>query len=87
MYYLKQVTPAQIREAEKSLKIMEGMIEAMTPGVLPLTICFFCSGCQDIPQLLPNIKLACKNAKWDPTNDVRERNDLILKISSFNSSS
>ncbi|KAJ6924103.1 hypothetical protein NC652_017416 [Populus alba x Populus x berolinensis] len=27
----KQVTPAQIREAEKSLKIMEGMIEAMTP--------------------------------------------------------
>jgi hypothetical protein len=28
-----QVTPAQIREAEKSLKIMEGMIEAMTPGL------------------------------------------------------
>ncbi|KAK3024785.1 hypothetical protein RJ639_044946 [Escallonia herrerae] len=26
-----KVTPAQIREAEKSLKIMEGMIEAMTP--------------------------------------------------------
>ena len=30
----KQVTPAQIREAEKSLKMMEGMIEAMTPGLL-----------------------------------------------------
>lgn len=29
----KQVTPAQIREAEKSLKMMEGMIEAMTPGL------------------------------------------------------
>jgi len=29
----KQVTPTQIREAEKSLKIMEGMIEAMTPGL------------------------------------------------------
>ena len=28
----KQVTPAQVREAEKSLKMMEGMIEAMTPG-------------------------------------------------------
>ena len=28
-----QVTPAQIREAEKSLKIMEAMIEAMTPGL------------------------------------------------------
>jgi len=28
----KQITPAQIREAEKSLKIMEAMIEAMTPG-------------------------------------------------------
>uniref|UniRef100_A0A5B7B193 signal-recognition-particle GTPase n=1 Tax=Davidia involucrata TaxID=16924 RepID=A0A5B7B193_DAVIN len=26
-----KITPAQIREAEKSLKIMEGMIEAMTP--------------------------------------------------------
>ncbi|OMO68343.1 hypothetical protein COLO4_29709 [Corchorus olitorius] len=26
-----KVTPAQVREAEKSLKIMEGMIEAMTP--------------------------------------------------------
>lgn len=41
LYYLKQVTPAQIREAEKSLKIMEGMIEAMTPGVFPLTVSFF----------------------------------------------
>ena len=29
----RQVTPAQVREAEKSLKIMEGMIEAMTPGL------------------------------------------------------
>lgn len=29
----KQVTPAQVREAEKSLKIMEVMIEAMTPGL------------------------------------------------------
>ncbi|KAJ6914635.1 signal recognition particle 54 kDa protein [Populus alba x Populus x berolinensis] len=28
---MAKVTPAQIREAEKSLKIMEGMIEAMTP--------------------------------------------------------
>ncbi|KAJ6406693.1 hypothetical protein OIU84_010243 [Salix udensis] len=28
---MTKVTPAQIREAEKSLKIMEGMIEAMTP--------------------------------------------------------
>ncbi|KAJ6994449.1 signal recognition particle 54 kDa protein [Populus alba x Populus x berolinensis] len=30
---MAKVTPAQIREAEKSLKIMEGMIEAMTPGL------------------------------------------------------
>lgn len=30
----QQVTPAQIREAEKSLKIMEVMIEAMTPGLI-----------------------------------------------------
>lgn len=29
----EQVTPAQIREAEKSLLIMEAMIEAMTPGL------------------------------------------------------
>ncbi|XP_021621164.1 signal recognition particle 54 kDa protein, chloroplastic isoform X2 [Manihot esculenta] len=28
-----KITPAQIREAEKSLKIMEAMIEAMTPGI------------------------------------------------------
>jgi len=28
----EQVTPAQIREAEKSLKIMESMINVMTPG-------------------------------------------------------
>ncbi|KAJ4840807.1 hypothetical protein Tsubulata_015065 [Turnera subulata] len=28
---MSKITPAQIREAEKSLKIMEGMIEAMTP--------------------------------------------------------
>ncbi|KAK9289753.1 hypothetical protein L1049_007912 [Liquidambar formosana] len=28
-----KITPAQIREAEKSLKIMEAMIEAMTPGL------------------------------------------------------
>lgn len=41
LYYLNQVTPAQIREAEKSLKIMEGMIEAMTPGGFPLKISFF----------------------------------------------
>lgn len=27
-----KVTPAQIREAEKSLQIMEAMIEVMTPG-------------------------------------------------------
>lgn len=30
----KQVTPAQIREAEKNLKNMEVIIEAMTPGIL-----------------------------------------------------
>jgi hypothetical protein len=30
-----QVTPAQIREAERNLEIMEVIIEAMTPG------CFF----------------------------------------------
>lgn len=30
----KQVTPAQIREAEKNLQVMESMIEAMTPGYL-----------------------------------------------------
>ena len=30
----EQVTPAQIREAEKNLKIMEAMIEAMTPGLI-----------------------------------------------------
>lgn len=29
---LEKVTPAQIREAEKSLKIMEAMINVMTPG-------------------------------------------------------
>uniref|UniRef100_A0A7N0V1X8 signal-recognition-particle GTPase n=1 Tax=Kalanchoe fedtschenkoi TaxID=63787 RepID=A0A7N0V1X8_KALFE len=28
---MAKVTPAQVRDAEKSLKIMEGMIEAMTP--------------------------------------------------------
>lgn len=28
-----KVTPAQIREAEKSLQIMEKMIEVMTPGL------------------------------------------------------
>ncbi|KAI7734071.1 hypothetical protein M8C21_014619 [Ambrosia artemisiifolia] len=27
-----KVTPAQIREAEKSLQIMEAMIDVMTPG-------------------------------------------------------
>lgn len=31
--FCEQVTPAQIREAEKSLLIMEAMIEAMTPGL------------------------------------------------------
>ena len=36
-----KVSPAQIREAEKSLVIMEAMIEAMTPGfVLFLPIPF-----------------------------------------------
>lgn len=28
----KKVTPSQIREAEKNLKIMESMINVMTPG-------------------------------------------------------
>lgn len=28
----KQVSPAQIREAEKNLKLMESMIEVMTEG-------------------------------------------------------
>lgn len=32
----KQVTPSQIRDAEKNLQLMESMIEAMTPGNLPL---------------------------------------------------
>ncbi|KAJ6303772.1 hypothetical protein OIU77_017615 [Salix suchowensis] len=30
---MAKVTPAQIREAEKNLKIMEAMIEVMTPGI------------------------------------------------------
>ena len=34
LFVRKQVTPAQVREAEKNLKLMEGMIEAMTPGLL-----------------------------------------------------
>lgn len=34
----KQITPAQVREAEKSLKIMEAMIEAMTPGIFFFSI-------------------------------------------------
>lgn len=29
----KQVTPAQVRQAEKNLKMMEAMIEVMTPGI------------------------------------------------------
>lgn len=33
IYYDEKVTPAQIREAEKSLKLMESMIEVMTPGM------------------------------------------------------
>lgn len=41
----KQITPAQIRDAEKNLKMMESMIEAMTPGLLfslLLLRCFIC---------------------------------------------
>lgn len=34
LFMHKQVTPAQIREAEKSLKIMESMIDVMTPGYI-----------------------------------------------------
>lgn len=36
-----KVSPAQIREAEKSLVIMEAMIEAMTPGFVLFLISYY----------------------------------------------
>lgn len=37
---IEQITPQQVREAEKSLKIMESMIQSMTPSTIevPLSI-------------------------------------------------
>lgn len=37
---IEQITPQQVREAEKSLRIMESMIQSMTPSMIevPLSI-------------------------------------------------
>lgn len=37
---LIKVTPAQIREAEKSLEVMESMINVMTPGMYDTSVQF-----------------------------------------------
>ena len=43
---MSQVTPAQIRDAEKNLKMMESMIEAMTPGLFFSLFLLKCSICE-----------------------------------------
>ncbi|XP_030926475.1 signal recognition particle 54 kDa protein, chloroplastic [Quercus lobata] len=63
-----KVTPAQIREAEKSLKIMEGMIEAMTPEE------------REKPELLAESPVRRKRVAQESGKTEQQVNQLVAQL-------
>ncbi|KAF8397915.1 hypothetical protein HHK36_016840 [Tetracentron sinense] len=63
-----KVTPAQIREAEKSLKIMEAMIEAMTPEE------------REKPELLAESPMRRKRVAEDSGKTEQQVNQLVAQL-------
>ncbi|CAL5419694.1 unnamed protein product [Camellia sinensis] len=63
-----KITPAQIREAEKSLKIMEAMIEAMTPEE------------REKPELLAESPVRRKRVAQDSGKTEQQVNQLVAQL-------